>query len=48
MGRNIALLKTEDGLNTTLLMASNSDYMAYVRSHNLRADRGSVIGRAVL
>ena len=44
---NIALLK-EDGFKYYAAYGFEPDYMAYVRSHNLRADRGSVIGRAVL
>ena len=44
---NIALLK-EDGFEYYAAYGFEPDYMAYVRSHNLRADRGSVIGRAVL
>src|SRR5262249_3409433 len=44
---NIALLK-EDGFEYCAAYGFEPDYMAHVRSHNLKADRGSVIGRAVL
>src|SRR5262245_11004956 len=44
---NIALLK-EDGFEYYAAYGFEPDYMAYVRSHNLKADRGSVIGRAAL
>jgi class 3 adenylate cyclase len=44
---NIALLK-EDAFEYYAAYGFEPDYMAYVRSHNLKADRGSVIGRAVL
>jgi GAF domain-containing protein len=44
---NIALLK-EDGLEYHAAHGFEPDYMAYVRSHNLKADHGSVMGRAVL
>jgi GAF domain-containing protein len=43
---NIALLK-EDGFEYHAAYGFEPDYMAYVRSHNLKVDRGSVIGRAV-
>jgi signal transduction histidine kinase len=43
---NIALLK-EDGFEYHAAYGFEPDYMAYVRSHNLTVDRGSVIGRAV-
>jgi signal transduction histidine kinase len=42
---NIALLK-EDGFEYHAAYGFEPDYMAYVRSHNLKVDRGSVIGRA--
>jgi GAF domain-containing protein len=44
---NIALLK-EDGFQYHAAYGFEADYMAYVRSHNLKADRGSVMGRAAL
>src|SRR5215831_18761050 len=44
---NIALLK-EDGFEYHAAYGFEPDYMAYVRSHNLKADRWSVIGRAAL
>ena len=44
---NIALLK-EDEFEYYAAYGFEPDYMAYVRSHNLKADRGSVIGRAAL
>jgi K+-sensing histidine kinase KdpD len=44
---NIALLK-EDRFEYHAASGFEPDYMAYVRSHNLKADRGSVMGRAVL
>jgi GAF domain-containing protein len=43
---NIALLK-EDGFEYHAAYGFEPDYMAFVRSHNLKVDRGSVIGRAV-
>jgi two-component system, NtrC family, sensor kinase len=44
---NIALLK-EDAFEYYAAYGFEPDYMGHVRSHNLKADRGSVIGRAVL
>jgi signal transduction histidine kinase len=44
---NIALLK-EDGFEYHAAYGFEPGYMAYVRSHNLKTDRGSVMGRAVL
>ena len=44
---NIALLK-EDGFEYYAAYGFEPDYMAYMRSLNLKADRGSVIGRAAL
>src|SRR5262249_42039470 len=44
---DIALLK-EDGFEYYAAYGFEPDYMAHVRSHNLKADRGSVIGRAVV
>src|SRR5262249_47308996 len=42
---NIALLK-EDGFEYCAAYGFEPDYMAHVRSHNLKADRWSVTGRA--
>ena len=44
---NIALLK-EDGFEYHAAYGFEPDYMAQLRSYNLKADRGSVIGRATL
>jgi GAF domain-containing protein len=44
---NIALLR-DGGFEYYAAFGFDADYMAYVRSLNLKPDRGSVIGRAVL
>ena len=44
---NIALIK-EDAFEYYAAYGFEPDYMAHVQSHNLKVDRGSVVGRAVL